>query len=390
MTISLYRLALLATSLCFSGAFKPATRFGVYRGTSSHIISEERPRCFDKLLSFTPDGLDAQNTQTQFQKIRRATSTTLFVGGGFEDLVFTAQNTASSLADTVFSSSKSDSLKVGSLAILYGAGLLTSFSPCSLGLLPLTVSYISTAAGEREDKTTLLPTLAFAAGLAVVFTGLGLSASLLGGLFGGKMSAEGNLGGLILAAIGSLVSVAMGLQLLDLINVPLPSLDYRLRAKPQLSGKANKSLFDENGGLVLTVNGEEEQDSSDKMDEQEGSEAGALFRTFLLGGTSALVASPCATPVLASLLAFVASSPNPYIGASFMLTYTFGYSTPLLLIGATGGQALVNLQANGGVGALGRWVTPLTGGVLIFFGTNGFLVALLGDPSLAGLAPILE
>ena len=144
----------VAASLCFSGAFKPATRFGMYCGTSSHIISEERPPCFDKLLSFTPDGLDAQNTQTQFQTIRRATSTTLFVGGGFEDLVFTAQNTASSLADTVFSSSKSDSLKVGSLAILYGAGLLTSFSPCSLGLLPLTVSYISTVPRLVNEKKT--------------------------------------------------------------------------------------------------------------------------------------------------------------------------------------------------------------------------------------------
>ena len=76
-----------------------------------------------------------------------------------------------------------------------------------------------------------------------------------------------------------------------------------------------------------------------------------------------------------------------------MLVYTLGYSTPLLAVGATGGQALVELQnaKRGGLGAaLGQWVTPLTGGVLITFGMNGFLVALLGDPSLAGLAPIIE
>eukprot|EP01082_Thalassiosira_pseudonana_P009292 g8221.t1 g8221 contig29:31155-31433(-) len=90
-----------------------------------------------------------------------------------------------------------------------------------------------------------------------------------------------------------------------------------------------------------------------------------------------------------------ASSGDVSKGAAWMLSYTLGYCTPLLIVGATGGQALVNLQKNSvdgqGVGSwLGQWVTPLTGGVLIVFGMNGFLVALLGDPSLAGLAPIIE
>ena len=126
-------------------------------------------------------------------------------------------------------------------------------------------------------------------------------------------------------------------------------------------------------------------------------ELAALLRVCLLGGTSALVASPCATPVLASLLAFLASSASEgdtWKGASWMLTYTLGYSTPLLVVGATGGQALVNLQKSvrgDNIGSmLGQLVTPLSGGVLVAFGFNGFLVALLGDPSLAGLAPIIE
>jgi cytochrome c biogenesis protein CcdA len=77
-----------------------------------------------------------------------------------------------------------------------------------------------------------------------------------------------------------------------------------------------------------------------------------------------------------------------------MLSYTLGYSTPLLLIGASGGQLLLKLQnsvRDDNLGSmLGQLVTPLSGGVLIAFGMNGFLVALLGDPSLAGLAPIIE
>jgi hypothetical protein len=76
-----------------------------------------------------------------------------------------------------------------------------------------------------------------------------------------------------------------------------------------------------------------------------------------------------------------------------MLSYTLGYSTLLVVAGATGGQALVNLRKardNSVLGGLWQWITPLTGGVLIAFGMNGLLVALLGDPSLSALAPILE
>ena len=107
--------------------------------------------------------------------------------------------------------------------------------------------------------------------------------------------------------------------------------------------------------------------------------------------------------MLASILAYVASSRNPFVGATLLLTYALGYSTPLLVIGATGGQALSNFQAAAAASAggdddeggwslvkIGRLVTPLTASVLIWYGTTGFLEALIGDPSLFALAPILE
>ena len=113
---------------------------------------------------------------------------------GLEDAIFAAQSIGSSLADAVIPSSSVASSSsppssviesAKSLAVLYAAGLWTSFSPCSLGLLPITVSYISNAADERDDGNTVVPTLAFAAGLAMAFTALGVSASALGGVFGG-------------------------------------------------------------------------------------------------------------------------------------------------------------------------------------------------------------
>jgi cytochrome c-type biogenesis protein len=117
-----------------------------------------------------------------------------------------------------------------------------------------------------------------------------------------------------------------------------------------------------------------------------------LLRTFFLGGSSALVASPCATPVLTSILAFVASSKSPLLGAALLFGYTLGYSTPLLLVASTGGQALAKLrQSNSGIyGKIAPWVTPFTAGILLWYGTDGMLTTILGDPSLAGLAPVIE
>jgi cytochrome c-type biogenesis protein len=93
--------------------------------------------------------------------------------------------------------------------------------------------------------------------------------------------------------------------------------------------------------------------------------------------------------VLTSILAFVSNSHDPVLGAVLLLGYTLGYSTPLLLVASTGGQFLAQMQG-GDYGKIAPWITPMTGGILLWYGTNGLLTALLGDPSMVGLAPILE
>ena len=294
-----------------------------------------------------------------------------------EDLIFSAQSTASNLASSTMSSSSITPL---SLIIMYFAGILTSISPCSLGLLPLTMSYISTAAGEREDKAAFFPTLAFASGLACVFVGLGLSVSLIGGVFG-QSTSDNIIASILLVALSSGVSITMGLQMLELVDLPLPSLELPMSSDGSSSGGDDMSselVFDDDGNIVASP----PQSNSD-------GQQSALFRTFLLGGSSALVASPCATPVLTSILAYVAASQNPVFGAALLFTYTAGYSTPLLIIGATGGEALAKAQAVGNdgsmIGKIGRAVTPFTAAILIWYGTTGLLEGLFGDPSLSGL-----
>jgi cytochrome c biogenesis protein CcdA len=168
----------------------------------------------------------------------------------------------------------------------------------------------------------------------------------------------------------------MGLQLLDFVQLPL--LNLSITAQTQKSPlQQEEVLLDSTGSII---------------DESGKNQRGSLARTFLLGGSSALVASPCATPVLTSILAFVANSNDPALGALLLFGYTLGYSTPLLLVAATGGQVLAKLRGDGSsiYSKFGPWVTPITGGILLWYGTNGLLTAVFGDPSLAGLGPIIE
>jgi len=236
----------------------------------------------------------------------------------------------------------------------------------------------------------------------MVFCGLGLSASLLGGVFG--RGTDNVLGNFLLVALSSGVSIVMGLQLLELINLPLPSLELDVPGVTsnqdtsiQMDGEGSILTFDDDGNLIPPSAVKSDQ-ALETMQKPNGS---SLFRAFLLGGSLALVASPCATPVLTSILAFVAVNQDPSLGFVLLMTYTIGYTTPLLVVGATGGEALAKVQAAAAqaestpgqrrsiVAMLGNAVTPLTACVLIYYGTTGLLTGLLGDPSLAGLAPLM-
>lgn len=320
----------------------------------------------------------------RYTATRPSRSSTVLKAINFDELLYNAQSAASDLANL---SLQDPSNVFSSMPIMYGAGLLTSFSPCVWGLLPLTMSYISQAAGERDDKQAALPTLAFAAGLAAVFCTLGVVVATIGGVFGGT---AGN--SIFFPLLSNGICLAMGLQLLGFVQLPLPSFDF---ANP--NKKKNIAPDNDDEPILLDATGR----ILNKKQEQE-KEGASLFRTFLLGGSSALVASPCATPVLTSILAYVANAQNAAFGALLLLVYTLGYSTPLLIVASTGGQALTKIRQMGSVDEKGEdgssniyatiapWITPLTGGVLLWYGMNGLLVSLFGDPSLAGLAPIIE
>jgi cytochrome c-type biogenesis protein len=92
-------------------------------------------------------------------------------------------------------------------------------------------------------------------------------------------------------------------------------------------------------------------------------------RSYLLGLTFGLVASPCSTPVLATLLAWISTTQDPVLGSLLLLAYTAGYVAPLILAGTFTASIKKILELRRWSG----WITPVSGALLVGFGTFSLL-----------------
>ena len=71
---------------------------------------------------------------------------------------------------------------------------------------------------------------------------------------------------------------------------------------------------------------------------------GGIVGAFLLGALTGVIASPCAMPVLAVLLSYVAAKGNVVYGGLLLFTYALGHSLLVLIAGSSIGiaEAMVN------------------------------------------------
>jgi cytochrome c-type biogenesis protein len=189
---------------------------------------------------------------------------------------------------------------LGYLLVFLG-GIVTSIGPCNVAMIPLIVGFVGGSAELSRGRSFAL-SLTFAIGLAITFMLLGVAATLIGGLVGASTRTWYYL----VAA----VCLVIGLQMLGVFHLEMPSWFGGLRERVGLRGIP--------GALAL-------------------------------GLVSGLVASQCATPVLAAILTYVLAQQGSLVyGAALLFVYALGRCVPIVLAGTFTG-ALKRLRS------LGRW-----------------------------------
>src|SRR5262245_51548562 len=101
---------------------------------------------------------------------------------------------------------------------LFGAGLVTSLTPCIYPMIPITAGLLAGTSQSpiASRRRTVLLTLSYVTGLALFYATLGLVAGLTGSLFG-TVSASPWARGAI-----ALLLLVFGLAMLDVLPVRVP------------------------------------------------------------------------------------------------------------------------------------------------------------------------
>jgi cytochrome c-type biogenesis protein len=200
--------------------------------------------------------------------------------------------------------------------VVFIGGLISAASPCVLAAIPLVIGYVG-GYSDGDRKKAAIYSFVFIIGLSITFTILGAAASAMGSF----LSFAGPWLYLGLAVI----AVAMGLQLMGLISIPLPF---------------QKTWQVKSRGL------------------------GGAFFLGLLTGT---VSSPCATPVLAVILAYVSTQGDILYGGALLFVYAVGHCALVFIAGLSVGLT-ESIVSSKGVNNFSMYSKKFSGALLVVAG----------------------
>lgn len=174
-------------------------------------------------------------------------------------------------------------------ALFLFGGILLSFTPCVLPLIPVLLAMLSNLKNNRG-----LATIAYVVGICITYSLIGLIAAKTGSVL--SIYLQGELVLLFTALLFILFSLAM----FDVYDLNLPS-----SIQTKLNNFANNLNAKNYLGIVL------------------------------LGMISSLILSPCVAPPLASAILYISQTGNAFIGMGSLFFLALGMSLPLVAIGLT-------------------------------------------------------
>lgn len=219
-----------------------------------------------------------------------------------------------------------------SISLAFLAGLASFFSPCVFSLVPAYIGYLSGSSlvqAQCEETprkwVTFLHGLAFVLGFSFVFIVLGLAFSALSQFFYTIRD--------ILAKIGGVIIIFLGLHMAGLIRISF--LDYDLRPQSKLA------------------------------------QSGSLLSSFLMGIFFSAGWSPCVGPTLGLILTLAIERANVGQGVVLLSVYSLGMAIPFLIAALGVGwvtQILRNYSKAMQITQIVMGVILIVVGVLLFLG----------------------
>jgi len=224
------------------------------------------------------------------------------------------------------------------LGIIFGAfvsGVLLTFTPCVLPMVPIVSSIIAGQGKEITKTKAVMLSVVYVIGTAVTYAIMGA----LAGATGEQL--QSYFQNIWAISAMSLVFVLMALSMFGLFSIELPSfIQTRLNAESQ------------------------------------GMKGGSYMPVFLLGMVSALILGACVSPVLISFLSVAISTSDVTLGALTMFALALGMGLPLILLGFGAGYLMPKA---------GMWMDK----VKYFFGTLLLGVAIEIFSNLELVNPLL-
>jgi len=181
----------------------------------------------------------------------------------------------------------------------FGFGLLLSFTPCVLPMVPILSSVIVGAGRPVTRARGLVLAGAYVIGMAITYAVAGVAAGLSGVMLSAALQNPWVLGAF------ALVFIALALAMFGFYELQLPvALQRRLA------------------------------DASNRF------QGGQLAGVFVMGALSALILGPCVAAPLAGALLYIGQSRDAVLGGSALFTMALGMGVPLLAVGASAGALM--------------------------------------------------
>lgn len=171
---------------------------------------------------------------------------------------------------------------------VFVGGIISSASPCVLSAIPLIIGYVG-GYSEGNKKKAVIFSLVYVIGLSLTFTIFGIFASVIGRYL--------MLLGSWIYVIFLFIAISIGLQLMGVINIPMP---FQRSANIKRKG---------------------------------------ILGAFLLGIVTGTVSSPCATPILAIILTYAAIEGDIFYGGMLLFVYAIGHCALIFISGLSIGMA---------------------------------------------------